>query len=128
MQKDFDSWNSLKKDIDSRQSAVFCNVREIWWASLGLNIGSEEDGKNDLFERPIIIIKVFNRNMLRIIPLTSSVRDDLHHFPISHAQITGSVRLSQMKTIGAQRLTRKLGRLDTPTFHQLVERLKNSLV
>jgi hypothetical protein len=40
--KDFDHWN------DAEPSAVqpidFVNERQVWWASLGINIGSEQDG------------------------------------------------------------------------------------
>ncbi|MFA5871014.1 MAG: hypothetical protein WC842_03995 [Candidatus Paceibacterota bacterium] len=55
--KDFDSWNIQKKKINTREKVIFCNIREIWWCSLGVNIGSEEDGKNELFERPVLILK-----------------------------------------------------------------------
>jgi len=60
MPKDFDCWNEIKKGIDGREKIIFCNKREIWWCSLGLNVGVEEDGKNQLFKRPVLVVKVFN--------------------------------------------------------------------
>ncbi len=83
MQKNFDTWNSIKKNINLKKKEIFCNQREIWWCSIGLNIGSEEDGKNELFERPVLIIKVFNRDTLRVIPLTSKNKQDEHHIQIT---------------------------------------------
>jgi hypothetical protein len=73
MQKDFDTWNNLKKEIHTKDIRRFCDPREIWWCSIGINIGSEEDGKNKLFERPVLIIRVFNRHMVRIVPLTRKI-------------------------------------------------------
>ena len=107
MEKDFDNWNEFKKVLNEKQNIPFANSREIWWCSVGLNIGTEEDGKNELFERPIIILRVLNKNTLRIAPLTSKEKSDDHHFLISYHNRTGSVILSQIKTISSKRLSRK---------------------
>lgn len=128
MQKDFDSWNSLKREIDSKERRVFCNAREIWWASIGLNVGSEEDGKNDLFERPVLIIKVFNRNMVRIVPLTKRARIDQHHVQISFGSAISSARLNQLRTISTKRLSRKMNRLDNVQFDAVTKALRKNLL
>ena len=127
MEKDFDTWNNLKKNIDSRNTRVFYYVRDIWWASLGLNIGSEEDGKNDLFERPVLIIKIFNENMVRVIPLTSKLRDNSSHVLVECNGMVGSAILSQLKTISPKRLTRKFGRMGIADFSVVVMRLRRNL-
>ena len=36
--KDFDKWNSIKKETNTEQSRLY-TVREIWWCRLGVNIG-----------------------------------------------------------------------------------------
>lgn len=126
--KNFDSWNNLKKEIDKKDIKIFCNSREIWWCSIGLNIGSEEDGKNELFERPVLIIKVFNRDMLRIAPLTSKVKDDKNHIQIKYNERVGSVIFSQIKTISSKRLSRKLCRLDKKQFKNVILEIKSSLI
>jgi mRNA-degrading endonuclease toxin of MazEF toxin-antitoxin module len=122
----FDLWNEQKKLVNSRNS-VFCNIREIWWCTLGLNIGSEQNGKNDIFERPVLIIKVFNKNICRIIPLTSKLREDKYHSIIHFEKQTSCIIFSQMKTLSTKRFTRKIGRLDEVEFENIVEKLKNSL-
>lgn len=127
MPKDFDSWNQIKKKIDIREKLVFCNQREIWWCSLGLNVGVEEDGKNQLFERPVLIIKVFNERMLRVAPLTGKIKEDKYHITINYNNRSGSVILSQLKTISSKRLSRKLCRLDKKQFAKVIERLKQNL-
>ena len=39
--KDFDTWNALKKHIDRKRFLAFVHAREVWWCSLGLNVGTE---------------------------------------------------------------------------------------
>ena len=71
MQKDFDTWNLQKKQINNKHRRITFHEREIWWCSLGLNIGFEQDGKNYLYERPVLVIRKFNKHTLWILPLTS---------------------------------------------------------
>ena len=71
MAKAFDQWNIFKKWLDAKQAAggLFFHEREIWWCSLGMNVGVEIDGKNFRFERPVLIVRRFNNHMLWIAPL-----------------------------------------------------------
>ena len=49
--KDFDSWNTLKQRLNSKEdkSVPWIKEREIWWCSVGINIGHEADGHNELY-------------------------------------------------------------------------------
>ncbi len=69
MNKDFNKWVEFKKALHFRKNPVFANPRDIWWCSIGANVGAEIDGKNDSFERPAIVMKVYNRETLLILPL-----------------------------------------------------------
>ena len=64
MNKDFDTWNEEKKGLEivAPDTLIF-HEREIWWSSIGLNVGDEEDGKNDLFERPVLVLRKFNNKV-----------------------------------------------------------------
>ena len=53
----FDEWNEEKKQIHTKEKENFyVNEREIWYVKLGINIGSESNGKKD-FRRPVLVIK-----------------------------------------------------------------------
>lgn len=93
-----------------------------------MNIGSEEDGKNELFERPVLIIKVFSRDMVRIIPLTGALRDDCNHVLLECEGRISSAILSQMKTVSSHRFTRKFGKLRIDDFSNVIRRLKQNLL
>lgn len=47
MQKDFDSWNKKKKQIDEKEERLFFRTGEIWWVNKRLinKVGHLEAGK-----------------------------------------------------------------------------------
>ena len=45
MNKDFDSWNEAKKGLDSYDVFLPIKEGEVWWCSIGMNIGIEMCGK-----------------------------------------------------------------------------------
>lgn len=79
MLKDFDTWNTLKKHIDQKQFLAFVHAREVWWCSLGLNVGHEQDGKHAAFERPILVLRKFNRESVLVVPITSQLKRTPYH-------------------------------------------------
>ena len=84
MEKEYDKWNQLKKSLSIKESTIFFHEREIWYCSLGKNIGYEEDGKNELFERPVLVIRKFNNEIFLAIPLTSSKKDNEYYRTRGH--------------------------------------------
>jgi len=127
MEKEYDNWNKLKKDLSTKKSSVFFHEREIWFCSLGKNIGYEEDGKNELFERPVLILKVFNKDIIQVAPLTSKNKSDKNHIEINYQERNGSVILSQIKTISTKRLSRKLCRITKKQFEKVLDEFRKSI-
>ncbi len=79
MKKDFDSWNILKKDLQKSENKFFFHEREIWWCSIGVNVGFEQDGRSDTFERPVLVIKKFNQDIFLGLPMTSAQKDGAYY-------------------------------------------------
>lgn len=125
MAKAFDAWNIIKKRIDLKNSAaaVFFYEREVWWCSVGINVGVESDGKHTHFERPVLIIRKFNGHMLWMVPLTSRQHDGVHFYRISHDRGASFACLSQLKTISSKRLLRKIGMIAENEFEEVCERV-----
>lgn len=71
----FDEWNIQKQEINLREKLVLFREREIWWCSIGKNIGAEQDGKNEFFERPVLVCKKYNNEQFFGFPLTSKNRE-----------------------------------------------------
>src|SRR5436189_4708293 len=76
MEKDFDRWNELKKQVNSGELLPLYHAREIWWAHLGVNVGYEQDGTGPSYERPVLIIRGFSPHVCLIVPLTTSQKRD----------------------------------------------------
>ena len=135
MTKNFDEWNSLKKIIDVNKREVFGYPREVWWCSLGINIGVEIDGKNENFERPVIIIKVYNKETMLVLPTTSKEKKDEFHIPIEiDAQNLETkefykkivyVKLTQSRVISNKRLLRKVDVINEEDFKKIKNAFKN---
>ena len=122
--KDFDVWNITKKHIHEKEFKGFVHERELWWCSLGLNIGDEEDGKNEQFERPVLILRKFNQRVVLVVPLTTKVKENQYYFPFVHDKVTFAVILSQIRLISTSRLTRKIRKVDQDLF----EKIKQNIV
>lgn len=71
MQKDYDLWNSVKKQTDSRLYKTPIRVGEIRWCRFGLNIGFETLGKGQDFIRPVLILKKYSKDVFLGLPITA---------------------------------------------------------
>jgi mRNA interferase MazF len=126
--KDFDQWNEHAKKLNDTSFNDFFNNREIWWCSLGINIGSEQDGKNQSFERPVLIIRKINKDLLFVVPLTTKIQDYPDRVNIQHGEHYSQVLLNHAKSISSKRLLRKIGRLNRNSFRKVIIRLVMSLL
>lgn len=121
----FNKWNVLKQQIEFNFKHRFCKKRDIWWCSIGVNIGYEIYGKNFLAERPILVLRVFGKETACIAPLTSSVDKSDFNYPLIFNKITSTIKLSQVRVVSTKRLSRKIGRLDATQFFNIIWHFKN---
>ena len=123
--KNFDNWNKKKKIINN-DKLRFYTVREIWWCYLGLNIGSEQDGSEEKFLRPVVIVRSFGLNTCLVIPLTTSTRK--HPLRIMVGEVDGeqaSALLSQMKVVDTKRFLEKISFMEKDSFYKMKKAIKN---
>ncbi len=125
--KDFAGWFVLKKRIDASSILFYAHPREVWWCSLGVNIGAEIDGKHETFERPILVIRVYKTESLFVLPLTTVPKDDDFHFKIATERQTAWAKLTQGRVISTKRLLRKVDIVDSEQFENLRKALKHTL-
>jgi len=119
--KDFDGWNTQKKNIHIDSERVFFRQGELWWVRFGCNIGFELDGKGDEFTRPVLILKKYNQYSFLAVPLSTSKKENEYRVPIGVVAGKKAVaNLSQLKNIDSKRLSRKIGTME----HTLYEEIK----
>ena len=127
MKESFDQWNILKKQLDGTGRVFFVHPREIWWCSLGVNIGAEIDGKNENFERPVIVMRVYNRESLIVLPLTTKEKNDEFHRKIETENKVVWAKLTQTRVMSRKRVFRKVDILNQESFDKLVQEWKATL-
>ena len=116
MQKDFEKWNQLKQKIDSINKQIIYKDRDVWWCSIGINIGHEENGKNDFFTRPILILRKFNKQIFLGVPLRTKCKENKFYFKINFKDKEQSVMLSQIRVFESKRLRKRMGELPSNQF------------
>jgi mRNA interferase MazF len=72
--KDFQGWSNKKIKLESNSTFKHPKEKEIWWCSIGVNIGSEVFGKGDSYTRPVLVINAEVSDSFIGIPLTSSIK------------------------------------------------------
>jgi mRNA interferase MazF len=95
------------------------NEGEIWWASLGENVGFEINGKSKDFTRPVILSKKLTHNFYLIIPLSTKAKSGTWYVPFKQGGVEMVACLSQIRTIDYRRLHSKLGEIDPEDFKRI---------
>ncbi len=125
----FEIWNKKKQEMHfGKPTRSFPKIRDVWIASVGKNIGYEQNGKGSDFLRPVLIIKKFNRNMVWVVPLTSMQKSlDFYYNYVDNNSNQVAAVLAQLKLLSTKRLYRKSYVLKEKEFSHVIQRLKNML-
>lgn len=120
---EFDLWNERKKEIAGKiPAADFCfHEREVWWCSIGKNIGSEQNGKNEGFERPVIVFRIFSKETMWVVPLTSKAQiiESRKELQVQANKAFQTADISQMRLISSRRLSRYIDIVSYSDFQKI---------
>ncbi len=123
--KKFLEWIGLKKKLHERAHAPpYVSEGGIWWASIGENIGSEINGKSELFSRPVIILKKLAHGFYFVIPTTTQKREGTWYVAFRQNARVMIACLHQARALDYRRLSSKLGALDDKDFQAIAEGFK----
>lgn len=128
MQKDFDIWNEKKKLINELETETFYHEREVWWCSLGLNVGQEQDGKNNDFERPVLVLRKFNNRITWVLPITSKEKVGIYYYKLIYSKQNFIVMLSQIRLISSKRFRRKISKVPLEEFSIIKNKVIDLLI
>ncbi len=107
--KNYAEWSEFKKKLNEKGFIPpKVKIGEFWWASLGLNVGEEIDGKSEKYTRPVLILKKINRKNFLVIPGTTTGRVGKLYFKIDFENnVSGYFCLNQIRVISYKRLDKK---------------------
>jgi mRNA interferase MazF len=127
--KEFDKWIERKKEYNLKIiTSSFFKERDIWWTSIGVNVGYEEDGKHKKFIRPVLVLKKFNKELFLGIPMSTKLKNNKYYIKVDVQQKTVSVLISQIRVFSSRRIEGKLAELDQKDFARIKDEVIKMLV
>ena len=124
MKKDFNKWHKKKSDLHDNKARLHFHERDVWFASIGANIGFEQDGKGEEFMRPVVVFKKFNNETLWGVTLTSKEKIGKYYFAFEHDRDRiSTANLSQLRLIDSKRLRYQVGSISEIGFLELKKRI-----
>jgi len=116
----FDEWNRLKKKLDKKEKIINFFQGNIYFMSVGKNIGHEAYGKDELFLRPVLVYKKLTKTTFLGIPLTSQKKEGSFFFQFSYKKDKISVAiLHQMRVFDIRRSEYLSGKINKNTYKNL---------
>ena len=123
---EYNNWNLVKIGIEKQNRQYYVKEREVVWIHLGKNVGDEENGKGYKFQRPVLVLKVFNANIFYGIPLSTKIKPnnkyylninlhtkDVNDLPIVELR---SIILSHARLFDTKRVNDRLGYIEKEDF------------
>lgn len=105
----------LKLHQSSRTQLTY-KARDIWWTTIGHNLGDEEDGKGALFSRPVLVLKTFNRHLFWGIPLSTVQKNGKYYYQFTVHGKHSTALLSQLRIFDTKRLLDRYGMINQDDF------------
>jgi hypothetical protein len=116
----FERWNMLKQKIHRNEGYLHFREMEIFFISVGQNIGQEVYGKSHQFLRPVLIYKKLNRRSFIGIPLTSKDKRGSYYFSFQYKKDRHSTAMfHQIRVFDIKRAVYYSGRIRRSDFMRL---------
>ena len=119
----------LRKKTEKTKRVLTIKQREVWWAKIGKNIGSEEYGKHENFTRPIVVIRRLTNDLVLVVPTTTKIKENNDYFhtvsffeKVKQKKINVTIMILQL-VISIKRVLNKIGIIDKNSFQQIQEKL-----
>lgn len=116
----FDNWNIVKKKLHQKEKEVeYFREGQIWWCSIGQNLGSESYGKGLTFTRPILVYKKLSERIFLGIPLTTKIKIGTWYVTIKQNKKDITAQFNQVRIYDKKRLRNKMGEIDDEDFKKI---------
>ena len=117
--KIYDEWNEIKKKIQVKDKLGYFKERQIWWCSIGQNLGSEIYGKGATFTRPVLVFKKLSGHAFLGLLMTSKAKSGSWYVTIKHKGEEVTALLHQVRVFDKKRLVDRFGQVDDADFEKI---------
>lgn len=93
---------------------------EVLWCHLGLNIGTEQNGDNKYFRRPVIILSKYSNKTVLAAPLTTKQHYGNWYLKIKFNNRYQWVILNQIKPLDTKRLIKSIGQIPEKEVRRII--------
>jgi mRNA interferase MazF len=113
MVKRFLDWIHIKQKIHETESVpLYFKEGDIWWCSVGENVGVEMNGKGDTFSRPVFVYRKLSKNGFLGVPLTTKRKQGTWFVQVTFQEKKITANVAQVRVYSASRMLNKMGTLD----------------
>lgn len=115
--KRFSEWFIMKPALDKgcHRPPAF-NEREVWWCSIGENIGIEISGKGKYFRRPVLVFRKLDAYSFIGMPLTRTERTGDWYEKLSIGGRSNTIILAQTRHFDYRRMDKILCTISDSDF------------
>lgn len=125
--KTFTNWHKIKIEVEKKENRVYFQSRDVFFCSIGENVGFEQDGRGEEFLRPVAVVKKFNNEVFLGIPLTRTDKKGKYYFVFNLNDKKSVAIFSQIRLFDAKRIKYKIGMINEKDFSVLKEKIKQLL-
>ena len=125
--KNYTIWHKTKIIIEHKESRVHFQIRDVFFCSIGENVGFEQDGRGEEFLRPVVVVKKFNNEVFLGVPLTHTDKKGKYYFSFDLNKEKSVAILSQIRLFDAKRMKYKIGMIAEKDFVVLKEKIRQLL-
>ncbi len=113
-------WTKVKQKLDVSHDNIYVRAGEIRWVSIGVNIGSEIDGKGSSFTRPCLILHVIGSSLALVVPFTSQKKANKQFYQrVKLNHFDSYICLSQMRVVSQKRIFKRIIKVPQEQFIKL---------
>ena len=125
-QDKYDKWNRVKKELNNKKEIIQFYQGNIYFMSIGQNIGSESYGKGDYSLRPVLVYKKLSKTLFLGIPLTTKYKEGSFYFTFNYKKgISSTVMLNQMRVYDIRRSKYLSGKINKNIYKKLEEKVQH---
>lgn len=124
--KKFNQWNEVKKLLNDTSPRIKVKEGWLYWVSVGVNVGTEQDGKGPVFTRPVLAFYVDKNDKKEFIGIPFSTVEQRNYRYTEIAIIEEKVSyalIKQIRSFSVKRINREIGELRPEIFDNIIDKV-----